>query len=200
MASPSVSAVHLPENYDHLTARAKAPLIALLSLASIALGGYVFSLLLELLRLLRDLYTVTQGGGVSLLRLLFGFGLPILAGVGWIAAVVFIVYAYSRYGVRSRWLKQAVHDLPPEGHAGRGRRLRDALQPIPAGHLTGAVPGSRGPRGRAGPLGTGRHVARRFGGRCRRSRRAGRRSRRGTRSGRPRNAVAGTNEIPHGMA
>ena len=124
MASPSVSAVHLPENYDHLTARAKAPLIALLSLASIALGGYVFSVLLELLRLLRDLNTVAPRGGVSLLRFLFGFGLPVLAGVGWIAAVVFIVYAYSRYGVRSRWLKQSVHDLPPKAMLAAGEGYR----------------------------------------------------------------------------
>ena len=119
-----VSDARLPGNYDHLTARAKAPLVALLSLASIALGGYVFSFLLDLLRLLRDLYTVTPGGGVSLLRLLFGFGLPILAGVGWIAAVVFIVYAYSRYGVRSRWLKHAVHDLPPEAMLAAGAGYR----------------------------------------------------------------------------
>ena len=119
-----MSDARLPGNYDHLTARAKAPLVALLSLASIALGGYVFSFLLDLLRLLRDLYTVTPGGGVSLLRLLFGFGLPILAGVGWIAAVVFIVYAYSRYGVRSRWLKHAVHDLPPEAMLAAGSGYR----------------------------------------------------------------------------
>ena len=119
-----VSDARLPGNYDHLTARAKAPLVALLSLASIALGGYVFSFLLDLLRLLRDLYTVTPSGGVSLLRLLFGFGLPILAGVGWIAAVVFIVYAYSRYGVRSRWLKHAVHDLPPEAMLAAGAGYR----------------------------------------------------------------------------
>ena len=119
-----VSDARLPRNYDHLTARAKAPLVALLSLASIALGGYVFSLLLELLRLLRDLYTVAPRGGVSLLRFLFGFGLPVLAGVGWIAAVVFIVYAYSRYGVRSRWLKQSVHDLPPEAMLAAGEGYR----------------------------------------------------------------------------
>ena len=119
-----VSNAPLPGNYDHLTARAKAPLIALLSVASIALGGYVFSLLLELLRLLRDLYTVAPRGGVSLLRFLFGFGRPILAGVGWIASVVFIVYAYSRYGVRSRWLKQAVHDLPPEAMLSAGEGYR----------------------------------------------------------------------------
>ena len=83
-----VSDAHLPRGYHHLTARAKAPLIALLSLASIALSGYVFSLLLELLRLLRDLFTVAPRGGVSLLRFLFGFGLPILAGIGWLASVV----------------------------------------------------------------------------------------------------------------
>lgn len=119
-----VSDARLPGNYDHLTARAKAPLVALLSLASIALGGYVLSLLLELLRLLRDLYTVAPRGGVSLLRFLFGFGLPILAGVGWIAAVVFTVYAYSRYGVRTRWLKQSVHDLPPEAMLAAGEGYR----------------------------------------------------------------------------
>ena len=119
---PLVSDARLPRgSYSHLTARAKAPLIALLSLASIALGGYVFSLLLELLRLLRDLYTVASRGEVSLLRVLFGFALPILTGVGWIAAVVLIVYAYSRYGVRSRWLKQSVHDLPPKAMLAAGR-------------------------------------------------------------------------------
>lgn len=114
----------LPGNYQHLTARAKALLIALLSLVSIALGGYVFSLVLDLLRLLRDLHTVAPRGGVSLLRMLFGFGLPVLAGVGWIASVVLIVYAYSRYGVRSRWLKQAVHDLPPEAMLAAGEGYR----------------------------------------------------------------------------
>ena len=35
-----MSDARLPGNYHHLTARAKAPLIALLSLASIALAGY----------------------------------------------------------------------------------------------------------------------------------------------------------------
>ena len=119
-----MSDARLPGNYDHLTARAKAPLVALLSLASIALGGYVFSLLLELLRLLRDLHTVAPRGGVSLLRFLFGFGLPVLAGVGLIAAVVFTVCAYSRYGVRSRWLKQSVHDLPPEAMLAAGAGYR----------------------------------------------------------------------------
>ena len=109
-----MSDAHLPPKYQHLTARAKAPLIALLSVASIVLGGYVLSLLLELLRLLRDLYTVAPRGGVSLMRFLFGFGLPLLAGVGWIAATVIAVHAYSRYGVRVRWLKQSVHDLPAE--------------------------------------------------------------------------------------
>ncbi len=115
---------HLPGNYSHLTAHAKAPLIALLSLASIALGGYAFSLLLVLLRLLRDLLTVAPRGGVSLLRLLFGFGLPVLAGIGWLAAVVLIVYAYSRYGVRSRWLRQSVNDLPPEAMLAAGEGYR----------------------------------------------------------------------------
>ncbi len=124
MPAHLVSDAHLPGNYDHLTARAKAPLVALLSLASIALGGYVFSLLLELLRLLRDLHTVAPRGGVSLLRFLFGFGLPVLAGVGWIASVVFIAYAYSRYGVRSRWLRQSVHDLPPEAMLAAGEGYR----------------------------------------------------------------------------
>ena len=119
-----VSDAHLPRGYHHLTARAKAPLIALLSLASIALSGYVFSLLLELLRLLRDLFTVAPRGGVSLLRFLFGFGLPILAGVGWIAAVVLVVYAYSRYGVRNRWLRQSVNDLPPEAMLAAGEGYR----------------------------------------------------------------------------
>ena len=121
---PLVRDAHLPRSHSHLTARAKAPLIALLSLASIALSGYVFSLLLELLRLLRDLNTVAPGGGVSLLRVLFGSGLPILAGVGWIAAVVLIVYAYSRYGVRSRWLKQSVNDLPPKAILAAGEGYR----------------------------------------------------------------------------
>jgi len=124
MTAHLVRDAHLPGNYHHLTARAKAPLVALLSLASIALGGYVFSLLLELLRLLRDLYMVAPGGRVSLLRFLFGFALPILAGIGWIAAAVFSVYAYSRYGVRSRWLKQSVHDLPPEAMLAAGAGYR----------------------------------------------------------------------------
>ncbi len=119
-----VSDAHLPGHYHHLTARAKAPLVAVLSLASMALAGYDFSLLLELLRLLRDLNTVAPGGGVSLLRVLFGSGLPILAGVGWIAAVVLIVYAYSRYGVRSRWLKQSVNDLPPMAMLAAGAGYR----------------------------------------------------------------------------
>ena len=119
-----VSDAHLPRGYHHLTARAKAPLIALLSLTSIALGGYAFSLLLVLLRLLRDLLTVAPRGGVSLLRLLFGFGLPVLAGIGWLAAVVLIVYAYSRYGVRSRWLRQSVNDLPPEAMLAAGEGYR----------------------------------------------------------------------------
>ena len=119
-----MSDANLPGNYHHLTARAKAPLIALLSLASIALGGYVFSLLLELLRLLRDLNTVAPRGGVSVLRMLFGFGLPILAGIGWIAAVVLIVYAYSRYGVRIRWLKQSVNDLPRKAMLAEGEGYR----------------------------------------------------------------------------
>ena len=124
-----VSDAHLPRGYHHLTAR--AILAGAADRAAVADVDRVERVRLfapiaerELLRLLRDLFTVAPRGGVSLLRFLFGFGLPILAGVGWIAAVVLVVYAYSRYGVRSRWLRQSVNDLPPEAMLAAGEGYR----------------------------------------------------------------------------
>ena len=38
--------------------------------------------------------------------------------------MVLSVYAYSRYGVRSRWLKQSVNDLPPEALLAAGDGYR----------------------------------------------------------------------------
>ena len=84
----------------------------MLLVATFALAGYLFLVLLSLVGLLRDELTLAAARGdvARVWRPLIGYGGPVVLGAALLATWALVAPAYMRHGVRVGWLRRSEVD------------------------------------------------------------------------------------------